>query len=469
MIERGVPIRAINLRAGRLLLTRLDLAGLDTAYPFILSLPQADTEAVLAARLAALGVRVEWRHGLSDLVQTADGVSATVEAEGGWTTVRSSWLVGCDGARSLVRERAGLAFEGERYEQAFNLADIDMVWPHAHDEAQLLMSPEGVIFTVPLPGGEHRVRLIVDEALGSANADRPDPTVEDVRQWVTRRTGRSPTSVGDPVWTSRFRIQRRLASDYRSGRLLIAGDAAHVHSPAGAQGMNGGIQDAVNLGWKLALVTTGRAPEALIDTYAAERRPAAEAILAGTDRLTRVATLRGPLRHLRDRLLPLAFGLRAVREHAIHLQTGLHVSYQGSPIVGPSAGSRAPDVVTASGRLYDLAMRHPDHTLLLFLGRPADEARRRDLLALAASVKRRWGVCVRTCLVGEAVLSGVGIDCVVPDSDESIHSAYDLERGGICLVRPDRYVVCTASSSALGIVERGLERVLRADAAGVRP
>jgi 2-polyprenyl-6-methoxyphenol hydroxylase-like FAD-dependent oxidoreductase len=210
-------------------------------------------------------------------------------------------VVGCDGGHSLARGALGIPFQGETYPQSFVLADVRMSWALPDDEVQLFFSPEGLVVVAPLPQGHHRVVATVDGAPA-------EPSLSDVQALLDARGPRSQRPrVEEVVWSSRFRVQHRIATRFREGGVFLCGDAAHVHSPAGGQGMNTGIQDAANLAWKLALVVRGRAPGSLLDSYERERRPVARGVVSTTDRLTRLATVRSPLlRRLRNALIPIA-------------------------------------------------------------------------------------------------------------------------------------------------------------------
>lgn len=187
---------------------------------------------------------------------------------------------------STVRERAGIGFIGDSYEQTFVLADVRMTWPLSDREVMLFVSPAGLVVVAPLPGGRHRIVATVDDA-----PEQPD--IADVQQLLDARgPSRGATRVHEIVWSSRFRVHHRLADRYRAGRILLMGDAAHVHSPAGGQGMNTGIQDAVALGHALIAVCGGRGDERALDDYERLRRPVAARVVAFTDRMTRMATLR---------------------------------------------------------------------------------------------------------------------------------------------------------------------------------
>jgi 2-polyprenyl-6-methoxyphenol hydroxylase-like FAD-dependent oxidoreductase len=250
-------------------------------------LPQDQTEAILREALQRNGVQISWEHELTAIDQDPGGATLTLRSGDRDIQVRARYVVGADGAHSAVRTLSGIQFEGDTYPQSFVLADVDMAWPLSRDEVQLFFSPEGLVVVAPLPGERrHRIVATVDEA-------PPEPSPADVQALLDTRGPRQPRPVVENVvWSSRFRVHHRLAARHRSGSVFLAGDAAHVHSPAGGQGMNTGIQDAANLAWKLALVLHGQAGDALLDSYERERRAAAEGVVAMTHRMTRVATLR---------------------------------------------------------------------------------------------------------------------------------------------------------------------------------
>ncbi|MDQ3459447.1 MAG: FAD-dependent monooxygenase [Deinococcota bacterium] len=290
-------------------LTTIRFDGLPTRYPYTLMVPQDITESILLGRLRELGGDVHRPYVGTDLRQDADGVTVTVAADGQQPrTVRARYAVGADGMHSTVRECAGIGFTGDMYEQSFVLADVRMSWPLRVDEVMLFFSPAGLVVVAPLPGGRRRVVATVDDAperLGIADVQH----LLDERGPVT-----GAARVDEIVWSSRFRVHHRVADRYRAGRILLAGDAAHVHSPAGGQGMNTGIQDAVALGHALAAVLAGRAAESRLDEYERTRRPVAERVVAFTDRATRVATLRSSrARSVRNGVIGMIGRIPAVR------------------------------------------------------------------------------------------------------------------------------------------------------------
>nr|WP_294528112.1 FAD-dependent monooxygenase [uncultured Rhodopila sp.] len=289
MVKAGWRVPAVVLRDRDTPLLRIDFSGIGSRYRFILTLPQNETEAILTARLAALGGRIE-RGQEAVAVTPQDGaVSVTVrDAAGAEGAVRARYVIGADGYHSLVREASGIGFAPGTYAQTFVLADVHMDWPLSPNEMQGLLAREGIALVVPFSAQRFRIVATVAHA--------PDtPGMEDVQTILDQRGPLSaPARVRDMVWSSRFRIHHGIAARYRAGRAFLAGDAAHVHSPAGGQGMNIGIQDAVALGDRLAEVLAGRQPDAWLDGYEKNRRPVAEQVVALTDRMTRVGTMTSP-------------------------------------------------------------------------------------------------------------------------------------------------------------------------------
>src|SRR5918995_2471489 len=271
LVERGNPAVRLQMHTGTRTaqLPLFDIGLDDTAYPFLLFLSQAETENILATHLVRHGVTVERGIELTGLQQHPNHVTCTLgHIDGGTETADVEYVVGCDGARSTVRHHAGIDFTGSAYPQTFVLADLaaDGLEPGA---AHVYLSPAGMLFFFPLgqPAPWRLLTMRPDPDTPRRPAgDEPAPTLAELQALTDNYTS-DDVRLRDPVWATYFRIQNRHATTYRAGRVFLAGDAAHIHSPAGAQGMNTGIQDAVNLGWKLAQVLRGRADPAVLDTY----------------------------------------------------------------------------------------------------------------------------------------------------------------------------------------------------------
>ncbi|HSK27832.1 MAG TPA: FAD-dependent monooxygenase [Jiangellales bacterium] len=347
----------------------------DTAYPFVLFVSQAETESALADHLAVLGVRVERGVELTRLEQHGDVVRAGLDGRDGRADALARFVVGCDGSRSTVRQLAGIPFRGKAYPQAFVLADVEVDGPLEQGAVHTWFTSMGLMFLFPL-GSPATWRLITTR--GRPEEAPTEPVgLEGLQRSVDQVTG-STLRLRDPVWLSDFRVSCRQAARYRAGRVLLAGDAAHVHSPAGGQGMNTGIQDAWNLGWKLALVARGIAPDSLLDSYESERLPVGRDVLRLTDRLFTVATsprVAWARTRVVPRVAPLVMRL-PVRSAGFRRVGQLSVGYRGSPAVAPperrrglGPGDRLPDApVTVAGmrtRLHDLVGGPGFHVLVL--------------------------------------------------------------------------------------------------------
>jgi 2-polyprenyl-6-methoxyphenol hydroxylase-like FAD-dependent oxidoreductase len=313
MVKAGLIAPGFTMRQGRRVLIPVDFSELPTEHPYTLMLSQADTERLLLERLHELGGEVVRPKALSRISQDANGVTATFD-DG--ETLRADYAVGADGMQSTVRAQAGISFTGGEFAESFTLADVRVTGEAPRDEVILFYAKDGLTVLAPLPGDIFRVV--------APTADAPQvPSAKFVQALLDARGfGPGQTVVTELVWGSRFHIHHRVADSYRAGRLLLAGDAAHVHSPAGGQGMNLGITDAVALAGALAEVLDG-GPDAALDAYSTAQRRRAERVLRLTGRLTRVATLPRPLRPLRNTGMRLAAGLPAVRRRLAVRLSGL--------------------------------------------------------------------------------------------------------------------------------------------------
>lgn len=395
-----------------------DIGVDDTRFPYLLFVSQVETERVLEGALGAAGVQVERPVALVGL--TAAGGATLRHGDGTDEVVRARWVVGCDGAHSFVRKAAGMTFEGAPYEQSFMLADARVAWAEPPRLRALLLR-DGLLMMIPFPGDMYRF-----VAAGGPPAPE-EPTLADFQARFDAASPH-PGRLHDPAWIARFRLHHRGVDRYRAGRLFVAGDAAHIHSPAGGQGMNTGIQDAINLGWKLAMVARGEAPEALLDSYDAERRPVGRRLLEVTDRMFgMLATANRPLLALRNALAPiLAPALLASRQRrarAFRFVSQLAIRYRTSPIVaadhqawaaGPRPGDRAPDGPLDARPLL-AAMRDADHRLLVFGPAPYEDPLPPWIRPLH----------------------------VPPDADE-VRARYGIGEAGLYLLRPDRHVAYRA-------------------------
>jgi pentachlorophenol monooxygenase len=439
----------------------------DIPYAFM-GLPQYETERILSEHLERLGGRVERGVALRGIAQDDHGVTAVLDGSRGEEQVRARYLVGCDGAHSVVRHELGLGFEGGRFAEEYMLGDLEVSWSfppgfgiratHVTDG-----NIDDVLVCIPLPGsGRYRMSMFVPPDLaGTATehgfaSDRPAPTLEHI-QVVLDRLAPEKVRGHDLRWSSIFRISHRLVDRYSIGRVFVCGDAAHIHPPTGAQGMNTGIQDGYNLAWKLALAVQGAAAPALLDSYHAERHPVGEEVVGRTVRHARAGFEADP-----DD--PATVMLREAQ---------LLLGYPDSPLVaedgsfdgGPRPGARALDAsglertgTTFPLRLFEL-LRGTDHVLLLY-AETADGLE--DIREVARAALERAPHRLRAYAVLPSQLEPGWLPFgVTHDAQGNFRAAYGASGTCAYLVRPDGYIGYRQHSPDAGGVVRALEKTLR--------
>ncbi len=371
-VDHGQMVRWFSFYTDGKRRVSLDLSRNGTRFPFMLDIPQHETETLLRARVAELGGVVEQGTELTALADEPVGVTATVrDADGLQREITAGYVAGCDGAHSRVRHELGLQFRGHPYPQDWLLADVRLDWVRPENEVHAFFQRGGTpLICFPMRG--HRWRLVVPFA-GDRVPGPPD--LGEIQRLVDLRAPEQVVA-SDPTWLASFNCHRRSTGTYRCGHILLAGDAVHIHTPAGGQGMNTGITDAHNLGWKLALVAAGRAPDQLLDTYGAERQPVAEQVLGLTHTLVRLGTMTHPVkRALRDAIIPTAFVVGPVHRRAIRRWTQVNVAYPASILTKtgrsrgrPWPGQRVPDIeVLAAGRPSTLftVLRRGRHVIVV--------------------------------------------------------------------------------------------------------
>ena len=416
---------------------------------------QSTTESLLAARLAELGGAVERGVKLIAYREHADGVTATLATPEGEREVEASWLLGCDGAHSTVRHLAEIPFEGAAYaEDMFDQADLKIRWDHPVGSAFMFLREQGVAAFLPLPGGRYRIIAI--------GGEHPiaDPTLAYFQDILSEFDPRAEAH--DPDWIIRFRLHLRMVPRMREGRAFLAGDAAHIHSPAGGQGMNTGIQDAFNLAWKIALVRRG-APTTLLASYDAERRAVAGKVLRLSDGLMRRALTRSRLvKALRVMVIRFVAGRPNIQARAARLLSQTTISYRkagtcvearGWPRRGPAPGDRAPDLAGATPPLMVAFTATPWFNLLALPGHTDDPR----LAAEATRIAARWPGLVRVIQVlrGPCPAGPVPSD-IVYDARGELDATYAPRGPELCLVRPDGHIGVRAPLARAAALEAHL-------------
>ncbi len=500
-LDRGLRCEGGSIYADGDRIIHITIEDLDTPYPFILDLNQSDTEAILCEYLQSLGVDVEWQTELTNLEQNDEAVNVTMQkADGSTETISVDYVCACDGAHSFCRHALNLDFPGDAYPREFLLADVQIDWSHPRDELYAYLSEKGFMVAAPIKGGNWRVvtESPREKSPQEATSHGESPTLEDLQKVLQPIV---PTSivVSNPIWLSYFRIHRRMLNRFRVGRVFFAGDAAHIHSPVGGQGMNTGIQDAYNLAWKLGFVYQGIGQPQLLDSYDAERRPIAKNLLTETDIIFKAVLLRRPVsRAIRDRLAAL-LGSFEIVQHRLQRQIAmLTIDYRESPIVGehrsgifksnpisdglsivlrwhdfgaaPNAGDRAIDATFSQGdhnqatdRLFNV-LRGTSHHLILFAGANPTTTTFESLSQIWSEVERNFA----NNIVPHFVIHGTkktstlqwnGSLLIDPDGD--FHHRYGARSNCLYLIRPDKYVGFRSQPAQLEPLLKHCARIFR--------
>jgi 2-polyprenyl-6-methoxyphenol hydroxylase-like FAD-dependent oxidoreductase len=478
----GMFIGAARIHGGDRLLVHVALELSDTRFPKALMLAQNETERLLTEHLHRAGVSVERSVELTALTDKGDHVVGTLRhGNGRDETVSCRWLLGCDGSHSTVRKAMGAEFTGEEEPNDWMLADCRVDGPVPQDELSLFWHARGILAFFPFAPG--RCRVIAD--LGPARgAGRPaDPTLADVQAAVDER-GPQGVRLSEPHWLSGFRIHERKVAEYRRGRVFLAGDAAHIHSPAGGQGMNTGMQDTWNLAWKVALVEAGKALPSLLDSYSTERSAVGDLVLRNAGQLTRVATLRNPIgRRIRNLLARVLGRITAFRRSFARGLSELDIRYQNSPLNGETngrrwsrsgirPGDRLPDtrvLVPSVGREEWLLrlLRSGRHHLLLL---PAHgEPYAMDALGkIYSQVEANYSDVIEThVIVSDVTLpaAAAGQKFVLHDPAGAMRRMLGARATALALVRPDGYLCYRAQPALWEGLQAQLQRYLRGPSA----
>jgi 2-polyprenyl-6-methoxyphenol hydroxylase-like FAD-dependent oxidoreductase len=421
-LAAGMQAHGAQMSNGKDIIARVSLDDIDSPYPYALMIPQSDTERVLEEQLAKRGVKVERTVALESFTDQGNQVQAVLrKASGESETLTADWLVGCDGAHSTVRHGLGFTFDGTTQPSDWCLADGHITGLDPGDRLHIFWHKDGILAFFPISEG--RWRVIAD--LGAAQGDdhHADPTLQEIQSLITLR-GTDGIFIKDAYWLAAFRINERKVSKYGSGRAFLAGDAAHIHSPAGGQGMNTGMQDAFNLTWKLSLVIGDVCKPSLLDSYSVERSAVGDMVLRNASRLTDAAIIRNPIvQDLRNTVVKFALGFPQLGHRVANLLAELDIGYPESPLT--VAGAHHPGTRKAGERWPDRLPADPGKARFTAIG-PADA-----VSALAAKFPK---------LVQAAPASGDGED--------------------LRLVRPDGYVGFAGAASDRAAAEAYLKALV---------
>jgi len=478
-ISRGVMATGIDIhvrgkhRGG----LDLDLADApDTPFQYILMIPQSQTEAILIEDLRRLGVEVERGFEVTGAEQDSTGVRTDLrQADGATSRIRSAYVIGADGSWSAVRTAAGIGWTGDALPQRFLLADCKVEWPFDHQRFRVFMHGRRIGLFLPLDGARMS-RVMATELSGDAgdgDASKPEPLdLKEIEAGFAAAAG-VPLKLSDPVWVTRYKAHHRAVDVYSKGRIFVAGDAAHIHSPAGGQGMNTGLQDAANLAWKIAAVLRRGADDELLDTYHDERKPVGELVVRSTGRLfAATAGQAGFKAAVRDRIaavmLKIVTHARPIQRKAFMGISERNIAYERSryvcegpswPRQGPRAGARAPNArINPEHDVFDL-LRDYRWNLLAFSKEPLSPADAATVRAELNSLAQQFGD------LGAHVIArfehGLDPNALLANGPEAFdrYGVSGATRQALYLIRPDGYVAWRSAGLDLVACRRFLEEI----------
>jgi 2-polyprenyl-6-methoxyphenol hydroxylase-like FAD-dependent oxidoreductase len=433
LVATGIKTIAFQMYARLKPLFRVPLGGVDAAFPFMLTTAQTETERILREHLQAVGLTVEYGVELVGLSQQDGAVQLGLRhADGSTEEARAPWVIGTDGASSSVRELVGTKLEGTFSRWRWIVADVDADHHLDLDVAHMFLSAEGPVVAMPMRGG--RMRFLA-QVHTPATPTRTEPTQDELQEIIDRRVG--GIRVLRPHRLSYFQIHSAQVPRYRWGRVFLAGDAGHIHSPAGGQGMNTGMQDAFNLAWKLAAVIHGQAGDTLLDSYDAERYPVAQQVLRFSGELTRAWQMEGFPRRIRDVAVGLLSHVGPARRSMANVVEEVKINYEGSPI---AVGDRPRGAKVAAGQY------------LPHVGDPAVYKQLRTVLGadnLGHTIvtvssdhpaPAAGGQGPTQVLVTRDDTPVAGYDTVIADPRGALANRLGLTNGGRIVVRPDGYI-----------------------------
>lgn len=477
-LQEGYPFPGIHVRAFGKRIGFVDTSGIDSPYPMPRTLGQQITERLLTEHLERLGGRVERAVEAIAVEQDANGVRVRLQhlADGKREEVATArWVVGCEGSPSITRETLHIPFPGERYTgKEFLQMDANIRWTYPHGYGYQFITEEQILLFFAYDDKGH-YRIIC--AQNDTNPDNQTPPTLEEMQALVQNIADPTAEVYDPVWFNRFRSGHRLAARFREGRCFLAGDAGHVHVPIGGQGMNYGMHDAFNLGWKLAAVAKGEARPELLDTYQAERHPVDEALINGTDRGFHMLVQPHPAGRMALKLLgSTLLSLEPLQKRIRNTLAEVNVAYPASALSedqsgshGPAPGDRAPDAPVVrlpdrvTVRLFDV-LRDPRWTLLMFTGATPSAEHVEALEKISGALAIRYGtrVAIRLILCGDPpvpVHANWAADFLM-DHELYVHDKYGIgSTPCFYLIRPDWHVGFRGGLETARQLNAYLERV----------
>lgn len=427
-VKQGTVAGKVRMLAGAKVRGEVDLSSIGegmSQYPYMLVLEQSKNERLLYEYLQAHGKEVLWLTQLASLSQADTGVTAQVKTASGNYAIEAKYLVGCDGPKSPVRHSLGLGFEGSTFERIFYVADVQIDWPFSHDALHVCLARNSGMAFFPMPG-ENRYRIVGAFPEGF-DKDEGETLYEEIEQHIKQESGIN-LDISHVNWFSTYKVHTRHVEKFSSGRCFLAGDSAHVHTPAGGQGMNTGIQDAYNLAWKLAFVLQGRADVMILQTYNQERLKNAKHLMQSTDRMFNLVSSAGwLLRFMRTIVMPVMakyiVDLKAVRNSFFPFISQIGINYRDSSLskhdedrkFKVKAGDRMPYYLIEGTSVYD-KLREAKFHLLIFTNN-------------AQTIEKRNGSQFDHIL-----------DYQILSLSEEVEKVFGMDEAFTVLLRPDNHI-----------------------------
>lgn len=457
-LEIGNKCEAINFYVKGKLLGNLSVNKIDSAYPYILMAPQNKTELFLTKRLSEFKIQIERSIELIDIKQTKNGVTSVVKTSNGKTeTILSKWVVACDGANSTVRDKCQIRFPGKDIPEQFMVADGKMSSFLSTEEIHVffdkgdIFPDKGTVFSA-FPWGPNEYRLNANLYLSHP---RQSFTEREIKELVAERT--YGNYIVDSVsWISPFWIHSKIVNSMRVGSIFLAGDAAHIHSPAGGQGMNSGLQDAFNLAWKLALVAKRKAKPSLLESYQLERFPVVKEIVKQTEYFTNMFLYDKSFSNKLQKFCKnVCKNSRLIKKMNAQLSQ-INITYKKSPVIhykekptakAPRQGERAPDVMIDDSKNLNSYFHNTLHNILIFVDDTLTKSQQEKINKLEKLINKKFKTLVKVFLVSKKPshsrgdMNGMGRgNSMILDKNNSIHKRYHAKPLSIYMIRPDGYI-----------------------------
>ena len=462
-LQEGHQVRGALLKSKGKQLADLTFENIGGSRDYLIDLPQDKSERVFYQGLVNKQIPVEWQSELLRIEQQPDEVLATVKrSDGIEEKIRTKWIIACDGAHSTLRHLVNAEFIGSAYAQTWWLADLHIHWALPENKMIINTSEQGPLACFPM--GNKRYRVVMT----APSEKTSQPTMDDIIEAFNKRSS-DKAALSLPVWITAFSIHHRQIQQYRHERVFFSGDAAHVHSPMGGQGLNTGIQDVYNLVWKLALVQKGLAKDQLLNSYHEERYPIGKAVLKKTDLMTKMILIKNPyVIAARNRIITFLSSINFLRKTLARDLAELNISYAKSSIVtatgektGFKAGEFVPDIAfknlaTGSTKSLKTISQGTCHHLFLFVGKQNSDSRALSEIAITVANKYTQVLVVHLVLL-EPAQKSVDFASLWIDENHVLAQHASLNHSAALLVRPDKYIGLVQSPVRLENLQSSLE------------